>query len=125
LPHVGLPFRPGEAAVGRDPRRKRDAAAEQGAGIHAHFLAFSPGSGKHMMNQGIQRKIRSRMNTIMMSRISAQMVIIGIDSEQIMPMLTFGLLSHGPLPMDRSLWNGHGRTDSTRSTKPIPLARCT
>jgi hypothetical protein len=38
-----------------------------------------------MMNHGIHVKTRSSSITMMMSRMSAQIVMIGIDSEQIMP----------------------------------------
>src|SRR5207237_8166679 len=89
---VVFSLRPHEAAVGADAQRKGQAAAEDAA----HFLPFSPGTGKHMMKYGSQRKMKSNSVTMMISRISAQIVMMGIDSEQIIPMLTPPLLVHAP-----------------------------
>ena len=63
---------------------------------------------------------------MIISRISAQIVMIGIDSEQIMPMLDGAAVLHAPpSPMSSSLCSGHGSTWRTRSMKPRPFARCT
>ena len=63
---------------------------------------------------------------MIISNMKAQSVMIGIDSEQIMPMARPLSVWQGPPPaLSRSLWNGHGSTDITRSPNPSPLARCT
>src|SRR4030095_14470767 len=50
-----------------------------------YCFAFRPGTGKQIIKKGIQRKIRSSRVTMIKSRIRAQMVMIGIESEQIIP----------------------------------------
>jgi hypothetical protein len=49
------------------------------------FFAFNPGSGKQIRKYGTQRKMMSSKLTMIINRISAQIVMIGMDSEQIMP----------------------------------------
>ena len=61
----------------------------------------------------------------MISRINAQIVMIGMESEQIIPMLTLPLLQEPPLPTSRSLCSGNGSTARIRSIRPKPLARWT
>src|SRR5205085_11293819 len=63
------------------------------------FLAFRPGNGKQKMKKGSQRKMKSKSITMMMRRTSAQMVTMGIESEQIMPRLrSFPVLHGAPSP---------------------------
>src|SRR5262245_48725598 len=79
---VVLAGRPDDAAVRADAGRERDAAAEDRPGIH-HF-AFNP-IGKQMRRNGIhQNTMLSRLMKII-STISAQMVMIGIENEQMSP----------------------------------------
>jgi len=65
----------------------------------------------------------SNKNTMMISRIKAQIVMIGIDSEQIIPNSKPPEVQGAPPPVGRSLWKGHGNTERTRSPRVIPFAR--
>ena len=73
------------------------------------------------MKNGIQRKMMSSSVTMMISRISAQIVMIGIESEQIMPRLTPSALQ-GLLPApSRSLCSGQGSTEQDQIAEREPL----
>src|SRR5262249_51816351 len=90
----------------------------------AGALALNFGSGKQKKKNGSQRKMMSSRLTMMIRMMSAQMVMIGIDSEQIIPRLRPASVLHGVgPPLSRPLFSGNGSTDSTRSTKPSPFAR--
>src|ERR1051325_11085994 len=81
--NVVLAFRPGKTSIGPNARRKGNAAAIDISGIH--FLALKRGNGKQMMKKGNQLKIKSSKATIMSRRKSAQIVMIGMEREQIVP----------------------------------------
>ena len=127
LADVGLALRPRDAAVGADARRKampRPKMRPASIASRAVVLAFELRQREADDEHGSQRKMMSSRLTMMISRISAQIVMIGIDSEQIMPMLTpLGLARAAVRRLSRSLCNGHGSTESTRSLRPSPLAR--
>jgi hypothetical protein len=55
------------------------------------------------MKNGIQRKIMSSKLTMIINRSSAQIVMIGIDSEQIIPTSTPPDVQGLPSPVGRSL----------------------
>src|SRR5437899_10922709 len=80
LADVQLAFRPRHTAFGADPRRKADAPSKDFSWIHhagscgSGALALNFGSGKQKMKYGSQRKIRSNRLTMMISRMSAQIV---------------------------------------------------
>src|SRR5262249_28558514 len=92
-------------------------------GIHSFDL--NPGSGKQIRKYGIQRKMKSSSVTMIISINSAQMVMMGNDSEQIMPKDSeaSGDLHGPPSGTEMSLCSGHGNTDRTRSPSDKPLTR--
>src|SRR4029453_7011351 len=101
-----------------------------GFGVEQHdgyvFFAFRPGSGKQMKKNGSQRKMKSKSVTMMINRISAHSGMIGIEREQIIPRLSpLPVLQGAPSEsrLGRSLWNGHGSTESTRSPSVNPRIR--
>ena len=75
------------------------------------------------MKNGIQRKMMSNRLTMIISISSAQIVMMGIDNEQIIPTSTPPSVHGPPSGTERSLWNGQGKTDSTRSARVIPFMR--
>src|SRR5215213_24199 len=84
------------------------------------------GSGKQKMKSGIHLKMKSNRSTMTIKRMSAHIVMIGIESVHIIPSSTPPPVLQGPIfPTfeERSLWNGHGSTESTRSPKLIPRMR--
>ena len=91
-----------------------------------HYVGFplNFGNGKHMMKNGTHRKMMSNRFTMIINRINAQMVMMGIDNEQIMPSESPASSAHGPPSgTSRSLCSGHGKTVRIRSPRPRPCAR--
>jgi hypothetical protein len=66
-----------------------------GGFIH-HAFAFNLGIGKQNKKNGIHRKMMSSNVTMIISNSSAQIVMIGIESEQIIPISIPESLLHGP-----------------------------
>src|SRR5262249_25152147 len=97
------------------------AAPEDCAGRVHVFLPFRPGMGKQIFKNGSQKKIVFSTVTNTIRTMSAQIVIIGIENEQIVPPPTHGPVP--PSPTGRSLWKGQGSTDITRSPKVTPWTR--
>jgi hypothetical protein len=77
------------------------------------------------MKSGIHLKMKSNRRTMTIRRMSAHIVMIGIESVHIIPSSTPYDLHGSIFPTfdERSLWNGQGSTDSTRSPKVIPRMR--
>src|SRR6185503_671002 len=122
--NVLLAFRPRNPAIGANPRRKTDPSPKEFSLIDHAFFAFSPGTGKQIKKNGIHRKIMSSRLTMIISNNSAHIVMIGIDSEHTIPISRPLDCLHGPFSgIDKSLWNGHGNTDSTRSPNDNPFTR--
>src|SRR5207244_1944347 len=112
--------RPHDVSVGPDPRRESHALPVQLRLVHDQLLPLNFGNGKQTMNHGIQWKMKSSSATMIISRINAQSVMIGIESEQIIPMESVPRLHAPPPPTSRSLCSGHGSTERTRSPNPRP-----
>src|SRR5215813_13517313 len=89
-----------------------------------HAFAFNLGIGKQNKKNGSQRKMMSSKKTMIINSNKAQIVMIGIDSEQIIPSSIPEPLLHGPPSgTDKSLCSGHGNTDKTKSPSDSPFTR--
>src|ERR1700752_1449434 len=113
---VGECRRVRQPAVGVRERKERPSDRRgRPLGLEHHALdsrlARNPGMGKQITKYGSHLKMRSSRVTMMISRINAHSVMIGIESEQIIPRLRLPLVQGPPSGTDRSLWNGHGSTE--------------
>ena len=89
-----------------------------------HAFAFNLGIGKQNKKNGTHRKMMSSKKTMIINNNSAQIVMIGIESEQIIPSSIPESLLHGPPSgTDKSLCSGHGNTDKTKSPSESPFTR--
>src|ERR1044072_1909657 len=89
-----------------------------------HAFSFNLGNGKQKIKNGTHRKIRSSRKTMIINNSSAHIVMIGSESEQIIPNSIPESLLHGPPSgTDKSLCSGHGNTDKTRSASDSPFTR--
>jgi len=69
--------------------------------------------------------MKSSRKTMMNNISNAQIVMMGIDSEQIMPTCNPPLVHGPPSGTLKSLCSGHGKTESTRSARVMPFMRLT
>src|SRR5205823_14268765 len=76
-------FRPNHSAIRPNAWGETQAAAEDCARCVHVCLPFKPGMGKQILKNGSQKKTMFKRLTKMIKRISAQIVIIGIENEQI------------------------------------------
>ena len=58
------------------------------ASMPCQLFPFSPGTGRQILKNGIQKNTRFRAMTMTNSRIIAQMVMMGMEKEQIHPTIS-------------------------------------
>src|SRR5579859_192683 len=96
IAHIRLARRPGDPTIGSDAGWKADALSQNPSGVHRYlrlvkfgksmvYLGLGVRMGKQIFRNGIHQKMMFNRFKKIMSTSSAQMVMIGMENEQISP----------------------------------------